>query len=174
VGRLRIAKMRDRKRFRAAFRANRRLSRAPLHDPARLRPRRVFPPARRCVVGAANRVDARRCLAALWNNLILETPLFWPVLLLLRADNDGEGGLWDEGRRRGISFRAVFCQRFGDGLAVSLITIHAAKHSPPTPLTTMGFDVINVVRGYGPTLNRTFSALGFLGEPVPSDRFPNR
>jgi hypothetical protein len=128
------------------------------------------------VVGAANRVDARRCLAALWNNLILETPLFWPVLLLLRATTTVKvvSGTKGEGRRRGISFRAVFCQRFGDGLAVSLITIHAAKHSPPTPLTTMGFDVINVVRGYGPTLNRTFSSLGFLGEPVPSDRFPNR
>jgi NTE family protein len=32
-----------------------------------------------CVVGAANRVDARRRLAALWNDLILETPLFWPA-----------------------------------------------------------------------------------------------
>ena len=42
------------------------------------------------------------------------------------------------------------------------------------PLTTVSFDVINVFRWYGPTLNRTFSALGFLGEPVPSDRFPNR
>jgi hypothetical protein len=42
------------------------------------------------------------------------------------------------------------------------------------PLTTVRFDVINVVRGYGPTLNRTFSALGFFGEPVSSDRFPNR
>jgi NTE family protein len=31
-----------------------------------------------CVVGAANRVDARRRLAALWNDLVLETPLFWP------------------------------------------------------------------------------------------------
>ena len=49
----------------------------------------------------------------------------------------------------------------------------AADHEK-RPLTTVRFDVINVVRGYGPTLNRTFSALGFLGEPVPSDRFPNR
>lgn len=38
----------------------------------------------------------------------------------------------------------------------------------------MGFDVINVARGYGPTLNRTFSALGRFGEPVSSYRFPNR
>jgi NTE family protein len=32
-----------------------------------------------CVVGAANRADARRRLAALWNDLVLETPLFWPA-----------------------------------------------------------------------------------------------
>ena len=31
-----------------------------------------------CVVGAANRADARRRLAALWNDLVLEPPLFWP------------------------------------------------------------------------------------------------
>lgn len=31
-----------------------------------------------CIVGAANRVDARRRLAALWNDLVLEAPLFWP------------------------------------------------------------------------------------------------
>jgi NTE family protein len=30
-----------------------------------------------CVVGAANRTDARRRLAALWNDLVLETPGFW-------------------------------------------------------------------------------------------------
>jgi hypothetical protein len=42
------------------------------------------------------------------------------------------------------------------------------------PLTTVGFDVINVVCGYGPTFSCTFSTLGFFGEPVPSDRFPNR
>jgi hypothetical protein len=34
--------------------------------------------------------------------------------------------------------------------------------------------VINVARGCGPTLNRTFSALGLFGKPVPSNRFPNR
>jgi NTE family protein len=31
-----------------------------------------------CVVGSANRTDARRRLAALWNDLALETPAFWP------------------------------------------------------------------------------------------------
>ncbi len=31
-----------------------------------------------CVVGSASRIDARRRLAALWNDLVLETPLFWP------------------------------------------------------------------------------------------------
>jgi NTE family protein len=31
-----------------------------------------------CMVGAANRTDARRRLAALWNDLALETPPFWP------------------------------------------------------------------------------------------------
>jgi NTE family protein len=31
-----------------------------------------------CVVGAADRADGSRRLAALWNELILETPLFWP------------------------------------------------------------------------------------------------
>jgi NTE family protein len=31
-----------------------------------------------CVVGAANRVDGIKRLGALWNELILETPLFWP------------------------------------------------------------------------------------------------
>src|SRR6516164_6242647 len=31
-----------------------------------------------CIVGAANRTDARRRLAALWNDLALETPPFWP------------------------------------------------------------------------------------------------
>lgn len=34
--------------------------------------------------------------------------------------------------------------------------------------------MINVARGHGPTLNLTVSALGLFGEPVPSDRFPNR
>jgi hypothetical protein len=46
-------------------------------------------------------------------------------------------------------------------------------HEKP-PLTSVRFNVINVVRWYGLTLNRTFSALGFFGEPVSSDRFPNR
>ena len=32
-----------------------------------------------CVVGSANRIDARRRLAALWNDLVLETPMFWPL-----------------------------------------------------------------------------------------------
>jgi len=32
-----------------------------------------------CIVGAANRTDARRRLAALWNDLVLESPLFWPL-----------------------------------------------------------------------------------------------
>jgi hypothetical protein len=41
------------------------------------------------------------------------------------------------------------------------------------PLTQVGFDVINVACGYPPTLNRTLSALRFLGEPVPSDRLPS-
>src|SRR5690349_23250690 len=31
-----------------------------------------------CVVGAADRADARRRLAALWDDLTLETPWFWP------------------------------------------------------------------------------------------------
>ena len=31
-----------------------------------------------CVVGAAGRTDARRRLASLWNDLVLETPMFWP------------------------------------------------------------------------------------------------
>jgi NTE family protein len=31
-----------------------------------------------CIVGSANRTDARRRLAALWNDLALETPAFWP------------------------------------------------------------------------------------------------
>lgn len=31
-----------------------------------------------CVVGSANRTDARRRLAGLWNDLALETPAFWP------------------------------------------------------------------------------------------------
>ena len=31
-----------------------------------------------CVVGAATRTDARRRLASLWNDLVLETPVFWP------------------------------------------------------------------------------------------------
>ena len=31
-----------------------------------------------CVVGAATRTDARRRLASLWNDLVLETPMFWP------------------------------------------------------------------------------------------------
>ena len=31
-----------------------------------------------CVVGAATRTDARRRLASLWNDLVLETPIFWP------------------------------------------------------------------------------------------------
>jgi hypothetical protein len=53
--------------------------------------------------------------------------------------------------------------------ALGVLVLHEKR-----PLTTVGFDMINVVRGYGPTLNRTFSTLGFLGEPVPSDRFPNR
>jgi predicted acylesterase/phospholipase RssA len=30
-------------------------------------------------VGAANRTDARRRLAALWNDLVLESPLCWPL-----------------------------------------------------------------------------------------------
>src|SRR4030042_1332816 len=30
------------------------------------------------VVGAAGRTDARRRLASLWNDLVLETPMFWP------------------------------------------------------------------------------------------------
>jgi hypothetical protein len=42
------------------------------------------------------------------------------------------------------------------------------------PVTPVRFDVINVARGYGPTLNCTFSALGLFGEPVPPNRFPNR
>jgi len=32
-----------------------------------------------CIVGSANRTDARRRLAALWNDLALETPPFWPL-----------------------------------------------------------------------------------------------
>jgi NTE family protein len=31
-----------------------------------------------CVVGAVHRLDARRRLAALWNDLVLDSPLFWP------------------------------------------------------------------------------------------------
>jgi len=31
-----------------------------------------------CVVGAINRTDARRRISALWNDLVLETPIFWP------------------------------------------------------------------------------------------------
>jgi predicted acylesterase/phospholipase RssA len=31
-----------------------------------------------CVVGSATRTDARRRLASLWNDLVLETPMFWP------------------------------------------------------------------------------------------------
>jgi NTE family protein len=31
-----------------------------------------------CVVGAISRTDARRRITALWNDLALETPLFWP------------------------------------------------------------------------------------------------
>ena len=31
-----------------------------------------------CVVGAESRADARRRLAALWDDLTLETPSFWP------------------------------------------------------------------------------------------------
>jgi NTE family protein len=31
-----------------------------------------------CVVGAVSRTDARRRITALWNDLVLETPLFWP------------------------------------------------------------------------------------------------
>ena len=31
-----------------------------------------------CIVGAADRADGSKRLAALWNDLILETPLFWP------------------------------------------------------------------------------------------------
>ncbi len=31
-----------------------------------------------CVVGAINRTDARRRISALWNDLVLETPMFWP------------------------------------------------------------------------------------------------
>src|SRR5512132_80910 len=31
-----------------------------------------------CVVGAASRTDARRRLASLWNDLVLEMPMFWP------------------------------------------------------------------------------------------------
>jgi NTE family protein len=31
-----------------------------------------------CVVGALNRTDARRRISALWNDLVLETPVFWP------------------------------------------------------------------------------------------------
>ena len=46
-------------------------------------------------------------------------------------------------------------------------------HEEP-PVTPVRFDVINVARGCGPTLNRTFSALGLFGKPVPSNRFPNR
>ena len=40
-------------------------------------------------------------------------------------------------------------------------------------LTLVRFDVINVARGFGPTLNGTFSALRFCGKPVPLDRLPN-
>jgi hypothetical protein len=32
-----------------------------------------------CVVGAVDRVDARRRLAALWDDLFLDTPPFWPA-----------------------------------------------------------------------------------------------
>ncbi len=32
-----------------------------------------------CVVGSANRLDARRRLAALWNDFALATPFFWPA-----------------------------------------------------------------------------------------------
>ena len=32
-----------------------------------------------CVVGSANRLDARRRLAALWNDFALTTPFFWPA-----------------------------------------------------------------------------------------------
>jgi len=32
-----------------------------------------------CVVGSANRLDARRRLAALWNDFALSTPFFWPA-----------------------------------------------------------------------------------------------
>jgi NTE family protein len=35
-----------------------------------------------CVVGAATRTDARRRLAALWNDLVLESPLFWPQQMM--------------------------------------------------------------------------------------------
>lgn len=31
-----------------------------------------------CIVGSANRLDARRRLAALWNDFALSTPFFWP------------------------------------------------------------------------------------------------
>jgi NTE family protein len=31
-----------------------------------------------CVVGSVSRTDARRRITALWNDLVLETPLFWP------------------------------------------------------------------------------------------------
>ena len=40
-------------------------------------------------------------------------------------------------------------------------------------LTLVRFDVINVARGFGPTLKGTFSALRFCGKPVPLDRLPN-
>ena len=40
-------------------------------------------------------------------------------------------------------------------------------------LTLVRFDVINVARGFGPTLNGTFSALRFCGKPVPLDRLQN-
>ena len=52
--------------------------------------------------------------------------------------------------------------------ALGVLVLHEKR-----PLTTVGFDVINVVREYRPSLNCTFSALGFLGKPMPSDRFPN-
>jgi NTE family protein len=32
-----------------------------------------------CIVGSANRLDARRRLAALWNDFALSTPFFWPA-----------------------------------------------------------------------------------------------
>jgi hypothetical protein len=53
--------------------------------------------------------------------------------------------------------------------ALGVLVLHEKR-----PLATVRFDVMNLVRRYGPTLNCTFSALGFLGEPVPFDRFPNR